>query len=156
MQLKVEVEVQAPKQAVWAVITDIEGSASRISSIQKLEILEKPAGSLVGLKWRETRVMFGQEATEVMWVTAAVDNDHYDVRAESHGAIYTTTMAVKGEGASSTLSMAFGAEVLTFGAKVMWALTGWIAVRAMRKALLKDLSELRDAAEAAHRSAAAA
>jgi carbon monoxide dehydrogenase subunit G len=149
MKVRVEVDVNAPKEAVWKVISNIEGSADTISAIQKLEVIDKPEGGLVGLKWRETRTMFGREATEVMWVTDAVENDHYDVRAESHGAVYSTTMGVEGSGEKTRLYMEFGAEVVTLGAKIMWLLTGWMMKGTMTKALRQDLGDIKAAVEGA-------
>jgi hypothetical protein len=46
-----------------------------ISSILKITILNKPANDLVGLKWEETREMFGKEAMETIWITDSVDNN---------------------------------------------------------------------------------
>ena len=80
-----QVTISAPKQAVWKVITALENGAETISGIEQIEILEQPENGLVGLKWRETRTLFGKTATEIMWITDAVDNDFYTTRAESHG-----------------------------------------------------------------------
>jgi len=48
--------------------TDLEGSAERLSGVNEAEILERPEFGL-GTRWRETRTMFGKEATEEMVVT---------------------------------------------------------------------------------------
>ena len=66
MQFKMRVPVKASKQEVWKSITDFETAADRISGIDEIEILNKPAEGLVGLKWKETRTMFGKTATETM------------------------------------------------------------------------------------------
>ena len=88
MKIKAKVSIKGKKEDVWDVITDIEGSVERISAIESVEILEKPATGILGLKWKETRTMFGKEATEIMWVTDAKENEYYQTRAESHGALY--------------------------------------------------------------------
>ncbi len=64
MHMNVEVPVEASKQEIWRLITDIENAPSRISGIEELEVLESPADGLVGLKWRETRQFGGKTATE--------------------------------------------------------------------------------------------
>lgn len=46
---------------------------------------ENTASGLVGLKWRETRMLFGKEATAEKWITDAVENECYKTRAESDG-----------------------------------------------------------------------
>ncbi len=72
MKLKVEITINGTKEQIWKVITDIEGSVETISAIEKIEILEQPESGVLGLKWEETRTMFGKSATEVMWITPDV------------------------------------------------------------------------------------
>ncbi|MGI9263993.1 MAG: SRPBCC family protein, partial [Gammaproteobacteria bacterium] len=69
MKVSTSIDIASPAENVWAVITDIENCVGRISSILDIEVLEKPETGFVGFKWKETRKMFGKEATEVMWVT---------------------------------------------------------------------------------------
>ena len=52
MNVEVQVDINGTKEDVWKVITDIENSTNTISGIEKIEILEKPADSFVGLKWQ--------------------------------------------------------------------------------------------------------
>ena len=66
MKLKAEIMIDGTKEQIWEVITDIEGSVETISAIEKIDILDKPVSGFLGLKWEETRTMFGKEATEVM------------------------------------------------------------------------------------------
>ena len=148
MKIHAQVDIRAPKQAVWKTITDIKNAPSRISGIQKVEILEQPPSGLVGLKWRETRTMFGKTATEVMWITRAVENSYYETRAESHGAIYISRMSVEEQQGSTLLSMDFSGEPQTTGTKLMMALMGWMVIGATRKAVQKDLEEIKKAVEA--------
>ncbi len=149
MQVSVSTDISATPTAVWKVITDVDNWASTISGINKVEVLEPAKGpSIVGLKWRETRTMFGKEATEVMWITDAKKPSHYDTRAESHGAVYTTRMGLEKIDGGTRLSMTFNGEAQTTGAKIMWALTGWMAKGAMRKACNKDLADIKAAVEA--------
>ncbi len=148
MELSVSTEIRASPQAVWDVITDIEHSQDVISAIEGIEVLEPATGpSIVGLKWRETRTMFGKQATEVMWITAAEPTQYYETRAESHGAIYVTRLSVDTIGDATRLAMTFRGEPVTTGAKIMWALTGFMVKGSMRKALNKDLADIRAAVE---------
>lgn len=150
MQTQVSIDIAAAPDAVWQVITDIENAAQTIRGIDHVEVLTPAAGpSIVGLKWRETRTMFGKEATEVMWITAAEDARFYETRAESHGAIYVSRLSIEPTDDGCTLTMSFDGQAVTFGAKVMWALTGWMAKGAMRKALSADLEDIKAAVEAA-------
>lgn len=141
--------INAKPAQVWEVISDIENCQDRIRGIHGIEVLEKPKGnSIKGLKWKETRTFAGREATEVMWITEARKNSHYTARAESHGAVYLSTMSIAKDGDGSTLTFDFDGQAVTFGAKVMWALTGWMAKKPMQKALREDLEDIKAAAEA--------
>lgn len=148
MDIACEVEVQAPRNVVWEIISNIDGAADTVSGIEKIEVLERPASGLLGLKWRETRKMLGKMAEETMTITEAVDGSHYCTEAYNHGAIYRSRMAVTGEGASTTLQFTFRGEAQTFGAKVMSTLMGPFVKGASEKALRQDLMDIKAAAEA--------
>lgn len=149
MKTSTSTDIAASPATVWSIISDIERSADTISGINKIEILERPKGSsLKGLKWKEWRTFAGREATEIMWITEARKDSHYVARAESHGAIYNSKMSITKAAGGCTLTMSFEGTPVTLGAKVMWALTGWMAKGAMRKAVAKDLADIKAAAEA--------
>ncbi len=144
MQVSVQVSIDGSREAIWKTITDFENCADWISAIEKMEILEKPDSGLVGLKWRETRTMFGKTATEEMWITSAVENESYDVRAESHGTVYESTLGISdGEDGRQVLTMVFGAEPQGMVAKLMSALMGWMFKGATVKALQGDLDDIK-------------
>ena len=63
MLVEAQVTINGSKAAIWAAIADIESAPKFISGIQKIEVVEKPASGLVGLRWRETRMLFGKPAT---------------------------------------------------------------------------------------------
>lgn len=149
MQVRAEVDVRAPREAVWAVVTDIPNASRTIKGIERIEVLERPVGGgLVGLKWRETRKMFGKDATETMWITRAEAPSFYETRAESHGSVYTTRIELAPTFSGTRLSMDFGAVPQTFGAKVMGAMFSAFGKGSMRKAILKDLEDIKAATEA--------
>ncbi len=51
MKTSQAVDIAAPPQAVWAVISDIPNAASVISGIRKIEIIEPAAGpGMVGME----------------------------------------------------------------------------------------------------------
>ncbi len=144
MKITTNVTINAPKESVWNVITDIENSANVISGIESLEVLEKPVQGLTGLKWRETRTMFGKTATEVMWVTDVKEGEYYDVRAESHGALYLTRIHLIEDSGKTVLTWDFEGKPQTFGAKLMSALMGFMFKGATKKALHKDLEDIKE------------
>jgi hypothetical protein len=69
MIVAAKVTIKGSKAAIWAAVTDIEGAAESIRGIERIEIVEKPKIGLVGLKWRETRVLFGKPATAEKWIS---------------------------------------------------------------------------------------
>lgn len=149
MKIELETKIKGSPQEVWNVITDISNSVNVISGIEKIEILEQPSNGLVGLKWQETRTLFGQTATEIMWITDAVEHEYYKVRAESHGAVYLTDFFITENGGESILKMVFSGEPQKFTAKLMSALTGFMFKNATEKALLQDLEDIKAAVESA-------
>ena len=147
MMLETQVTIKGTKAQVWQVITDIENAANTISGIEEVEILEQPTDGFVGLKWQETRTLFGKTATEIMWITDAVENESYQTRAESHGAIYTTHFTLTEQGDQTSLTMRFNGEPQTFGAKLMSMAMGWMFKNATQKALAQDLEDIKAAVE---------
>lgn len=150
MKLSVQENVFAPVDVVWSLITDIENSAARISGIDKVEVLERGDDNMLGFKWKETRTMFGKEATEVMWITDIVENTHYDTRAESHGSVYESRLWVVEDEGNTILGMDFEGTPQTFGARVMSWIMGNMMKKSIVKALRKDLEDIKAAAEAKH------
>jgi carbon monoxide dehydrogenase subunit G len=143
MNIDIEVTINSSKEKVWNVITDIENSVNVISGIEKIDILEKPDQELSGLKWKETRTIFGKTATEVMWITDVKDNESYMTRAESHGQIYITKLSVSEKNGQTRLSMSFNSEPQSFGAKLMSGIMSLFFKGATKKALEKDLNDIK-------------
>ena len=83
--MKLDRAIAAPPERVWAVITDLGGAADVMSGIDSVERLDDGAGFGVGTRWRETRTLFGRQATEILEVTAVDAGRSYTVEAESRG-----------------------------------------------------------------------
>lgn len=139
----VSVEIKASREAVFAMAVDIPNFAKNISGITKVEELTE-GPSAVGKKWRETRVMFGKEASEEMWFSRFEPPKGCEVRAESNGAKYLTTMTMEALGASETkVTVTFSGEAQTFMAKVMGFVMGPLMVGTIKKCLVEDLEDLK-------------
>lgn len=143
MKASVEINIKGIKESIWEVIADIEHSEKNIIAIENIEVIKKPVEGILGLKWRETRVMFGKAATEVMWVTDAVPNKFYKTRAESHGAIYITTLSILEKDTYCVLSMSFEGIAQSFIAKLSSAVFGRMMMKSTEKALLNDLKDIK-------------
>ena len=113
----------------------------------EVEVLERPPTGILGLKWRETRTLFGKTATEVMWITGVEEGSSYKTEARSHGSVYRSEIRVSEVGDRTRLRMVFEAEALTFGARVFSVLLGFMIKGATKKALLQDLMDVKAVAE---------
>ena len=144
MKVSTSIEIEKPREDVWRAITDIENAQGRISSIIAIEVLEKPEAGFVGFKWKETRKMFGKEATEIMWVTDSVENEHYSTRAESHGSVYVSRLSLTESAGITTLTMSFSGEAQSLVARILSTLMGFLIKGSMKKELQKDLVDIKN------------
>lgn len=152
MQLDVSRHVNANPDTVWSVLTDIPNAPRTLSGVLSVEILTAVPYE-PGLRWRETRTMFGMKATEEMTVTVAEPPHTTTIVAENGGTEYTTVFTVTPDAeGGSTLRMTFAAETAhaPAAARVATALFGGIAKNASRKAIEQDLADI--AAEAERRA----
>ncbi len=138
--------IKASKENVWNAITDIEGATQRISCIKKIEILNKPTEGLIGLKWKETRLMFGKESTETMWITEATEFKNYNTQAENCGCIYKSYVKMEEVEGGIELSMSFESIPKTITAKIMSPLM-FLMGGMIKKAFLKDINEIKKSLE---------
>lgn len=134
--------IQASAEEVFDASTDIHSWAEVVPAITQIEPLtEGPVG--VGTRFRETRVMWGREATEEMEFLEFERPGRYVLGAESHGCRYRTTFTLTPDGSGTKLEMNFDGEPLTFGAKVMTFLMKPM-MKKMGDMCAKDLEAIRD------------
>lgn len=148
MQLEVQLATAASAADVWAVVTDVEGSVSTLSGVTHVERLDGGDGFSVGTRWRETRVLFGKEATEEMAVTAVDEGRSYTVEAENRGTHYTSELSVEPTADGSTIRMTFGAQQAGRFGRLMARTVGKAFEGATRQMLEQDLADIAAAAEA--------
>ena len=140
--------IDARPDKVWAVISDIPGSAATLSGIQAVQMLsDGPYGE--GTRWKETRTMMGRAETVEMWVAEADPPRSTTVKAHQGGADYTTRFSLAERDGGTDLTLTFGADVVkpTLLSKVTMALFGKLGMSITRKALAKDLAEIAAKAE---------
>lgn len=152
MAVSVSTEISASSEIVWKLITDIDKAEQNISAILDIEVLERPqvVEGVLGLKWTETRKMFGKEAKETMTVVAEKPGCWYETRAENHGTVYTSRMEIneaENPGAS-VLTMSFDHKPLSLGARVM-SVFSFMFTGSIKKAFEQDLADIKRIAEAA-------
>jgi hypothetical protein len=147
MIVDVEVIIKGSREAIWATMADIERGAEIIKGIDKIEVLERPQYGLVGLKWRETRMLFGKPATADKWITEAVENEFYKTRAESDGFIFLSTMRISEGRDGMTLTSSHDSQPQSIGAKIMSVPMRLLFKGVAKKALVADLSDIKAAVE---------
>ena len=146
MLVEVQVTINGSRAAVWAAITNIENASDIISGILKVDILEKPASGLVGLKWRETRMLFGKPASAEKWITDAAENEFYKTRAESDGFLFLSTIRITEGGGGVTLASSHDSRPQGVVARLM-SIPMFLFKGVARKALLQDLNDIKAAVE---------
>lgn len=146
MFVEAQVTINATKEAIWAAITDIENAADILSGIEKIEILEKPASGLVGLKWRETRLLFGEPASADKWITHAVENEFYTTRAEDLGFVFITTTRISETSSGLTLTSSHDSQPQGIVARLK-SIPMFLFKGVLKKAILQDLNDIKAAVE---------
>ena len=143
MSCTITEHINAPTDKVFAAATDFASAPQRISGIKKMEMLtDGPVGK--GTKFRETRVMFGKEASETMEVVDFQPGRSYTLAAASHGCAYSTVVSVRPAArGGSEVTFDFSGKPLTTGARIMGTLMGWMFKGACVKAIKKDLTDLK-------------
>jgi len=147
MIVEAQVTINGSKAAVWAAITNIEHAADTISGIKSIEVVEKPANGLVGLKWRETRMLFGKPATVEKWITDAVENEFYKTRAEDGGFVFLTTKSISGSSGGIALTESHESRPQGIVAKLQSIPMRLLFKGVVRKYLLQDLNDIKSAVE---------
>jgi hypothetical protein len=149
MIVSAQVTINGSKSAIWAAITNIKNAAEAISGIDKIEVLETPASGLVGLKWRETRMLFGKPATAEKWITDAAEHEFYKTRAESDGFIFLSTTSISESGGGITLTSSHDSQPQGIVARVLSIPMGIFFKGVAKKAILQDLNDIKAAVEQA-------
>ena len=144
--------VNASPEKVWEVLTNVPEAPETLSGVTRVEMLsDGPYG--VGTRWKETRTMAGRAETVEMWVAEAEPLRSTTIKAAQGGADYTTRFTLAPRDGGTELAVDFSAEVSRPSAatKVMTALFGRIGMAMTRKALAKDLAEIKAKAESIQR-----
>jgi hypothetical protein len=146
MLVEAQVIINGSKAAIWAAITNIANASETISGIENIEVLEKPANGLVGLKWRETRMLFGKPATAEKWITDAAENEFYKTRAEDSGFVFLSTTRISASSGGATLTSSHETKPQGIVARLK-SIPMVLFKGVVKKALLQDLNDIKSAVE---------
>ncbi|HYU31755.1 MAG TPA: hypothetical protein VEW48_06300 [Thermoanaerobaculia bacterium] len=147
MIVEAQVPINGSRAAIWAAITNIENASETISGIENIEVLERPANGLVGLRWRETRMLFGKPATAEKWITDAAENEFYRTRAESDGFVFISTTSISESSGGITLTSSHDSQPQSIVARLMSVPMMFLFKGVAKKAILQDLHDIKSAVE---------
>jgi hypothetical protein len=147
MIVEAQVTIKGSKAAIWAAITNIENASKTISGIENIEVLDKPSNGLVGLRWRETRMLFGKPATAEKWITDAAENEFYKTRSESDGFVYLATISISESSVGITLTSCHEFKPQGIVARLQSIPLRLLFKGVVKKALLQDLNDIKTAVE---------
>jgi uncharacterized protein YndB with AHSA1/START domain len=143
--IKLTRHVEAPPEKVFATATDFAGAPQFIRAIREVEMLtDGPVG--IGTRFRETRVMLENEATEEMEVTAFDPPRSYALGTENYGTRFRTEFTFTPNGDGTDVEMSFEATPQTAVAKMMASALAPM-IEKLAEECEKDLDDLKAAAE---------
>ena len=146
MKVSVSETISGPVQTVFDAVSDVTNAADLISGLDKVEILSDVKTGK-GLRWRETRVMFGKESTEEMEITVFDPPNFYRSEARSHGMIYLTNTTFREIDENTTeVTVAFTGTPVSLVAKLMTPI-GLLFSGSLKKSLRADLLDLKRSIE---------
>jgi len=150
--LTVSEHINAPVETVFARCSDVTRWADTVSGIDSVEVLsDGPVGD--GFTFRETRTMFGKQATEEMTFSEFSPPSGYVLLAESCGSKYRTTHRFEPADGGTRITMEFCATPVTLGAKVLSPMFA-LMKKSLEKILRSDLADIKRAIESGEPAAA--
>jgi hypothetical protein len=144
----------APVEAIFDALTDIRSLDQRLTSITACDVLtDGPIGK--GTRFRETRVLFGKEATEELEFTHFDAPRSFLLEARSRGMHYLTHYTFETTTIGTRLTLTFEGRPETILAR-LFAFMGLLFRGATEKAFRTDLDELKTTVQVKRLSAPAA
>lgn len=138
--------IDAPLPLVFNLATDFAGSERTISAITRVEMLtEGPVR--VGTRFRETRVMFDREHSEILEVAGLQANHSVTLRSDFGGVAFSSTFTFEPCEGGTLVTLEVVGKPLTLLAKLTAPLAKLVTSR-IAALLEQDLDDLRMAAEA--------
>ena len=143
-KLQLSHTVDAPIEKTFQLFSDF-ANAHRIDGIEKIEMLtDGPTG--IGTRFKETRIMFGREATEEMEVTEFESNKLYTVAADSCGARFESTFRFHPVGKQTRVDMTMTSTPQSLFAK-LFAPLGYLMAGGVKKVIASDIEQLAKVCE---------
>lgn len=134
--------INAPAAQVFKTVADINNFSKAVPHIVSAEILSDIKRG-VGTRFRETRLMNGQEATTELEVTEYIDNDRVRIVTDSHGTVWDTLFVVRPANGQTELELTMDARAHKLLPKLMNPLIKGV----ISKAIEKDMDAVKSYCE---------
>lgn len=145
MRISVETLISAPPERVFALLIDIPRWPETIVAIIRIDLLTQ-GPIAVGSRFRETRIMFGREASEEMTVDEVGSPHRLVLTARSRGTAYRAEHLLEAHNGGTRLRLIFDATPRSLAARILTPL-GYLMRGTIEKQLAADLADLKRAAE---------
>ena len=153
MQIVVECFVEAPPDVAFAVATDVSNWPRFISGIQGVAMLT-PGPVAMGTSFRETRIMFGRQATEEMTFAEIEPPHRFVLTAFNHGTAYHAEHTFAADARGTRMRLAFEGQPSTLVSR-LFAPLGRLFAGTVQRQLEADLADLKHEAERRYRERSA-
>ncbi|MFI4917470.1 MAG: SRPBCC family protein [Phycisphaerales bacterium JB060] len=163
MRMFLSTLIDAPQERVFAAVSDFPNAASMVGGIDSVEMLSEASDGTpigVGTRFKETRTMMGKQAVEEMEVTEYDPPRAYTLSAISCGMKFDSRVTCleenpgEGRGGGCRLSYDIKSEAQSLVAKVVSPVMGVMMKGMMRKAMERDLADIKAHVEGAGASQA--
>jgi len=142
MKMTMTTWIKATPERVYEIFADVARLPERIEAIKKIELIP-PGPIAVGSQMKETRIMFGREATETFTITALEPGKLFAMTCNSCGVLYNFTHTFAAENGGTRVTLVMDGRTTTFMAWLMSPL-GWLMKGMMQTEIQKDLEALKD------------
>lgn len=148
--IQVSERIRAPQEDVFHQCLQVDQWPDFCRQIKRVEVLsDGPIRE--GTRFRETRTMFGREASEEMEFTKIEHPRRYVVECTNHGCHYRVEFSFAQQGPETVVTSDFSATPLTFFARVMGTLMMPLMKGNMKKCVRQDLQDLKKKMEEGRR-----
>jgi uncharacterized protein YndB with AHSA1/START domain len=135
-------KIAAPVERVWAAATDVARACDRMSGVEQIELLTE-GPFRVGYRWRETRFALDRPTTEDMLVVECEPPRRFVLEVTGGDTVSraVTTLVPAGPHATD-VDVTFSATPPSVTGRLVGALLGGLAARAVLSTLNRDLEDL--------------
>jgi len=130
--------IHAPVEDVFSAVADASVFSQAVPDVLSIEYLSASRMG-TGTKFRETRILNGKMAANVMHVTEFVKNSMVRIESENAGTVWDSVFSVQVSGNDTELSLVMEAR----SSRVMSKLFNSLLMPVIKKSAAKDLDAIK-------------